>query len=109
MHVVQLLPALHEGGVERGVVEMNRELVRRGVTSTVISRGGRLVPEIEAAGGRHVTLDVGSKNPLTVPLRARRLRQALTKLRPDLVHVRSRVPAWLLQLKERTSDSTGQA
>lgn len=101
MHVVQLLPALQEGGVERGVVEMNRELVRRGVTSTVISRGGRLVAEIEAAGGRHVTLDVGSKNPLTAPWRARQLRQALAELRPDLVHVRSRLPAWLLRLANR--------
>jgi glycosyltransferase involved in cell wall biosynthesis len=80
---------------------MNRELVRRGVTSTVISRGGRLVPEIEAAGGRHVTLDVASKNPLTALWRAQRLRQALQELRPDLVHVRSRVPAWLLRLANR--------
>ncbi|MEI8243836.1 MAG: glycosyltransferase family 4 protein [bacterium] len=101
MHIIQLLPALHEGGVERGVVEMNRELVRRGVISTVISRGGRLAPEIEAAGGRHVTLDVGSKNPLTALWRARRLRQTLQELQPDLVHVRSRVPAWLLLLANR--------
>jgi len=93
---------MQEGGVERGVVEMNRELVRRGVTSTVISRGGRLVSEIEAAGGRHVALDVCSKNPLTALLRARQLRHALTDLRPDLVHVRSRAPAWLLQLANRS-------
>jgi len=101
MHVVQLLPELHEGGVERGVVEINRELVRRGVTSSVISRGGRLAAEIEAAGGRHVPLDICSKNPLTALWRARLLRQALTVLRPDLVHVRSRVPAWLLRIANR--------
>ena len=101
MHVVQLLPALQEGGVERGVVEMSRELVRRGVTSTVISRGGRLVAEIEATGGRHVALDVCSKNPLTAVRRARQLRQALVELQPDLVHVRSRVPAWLLRIANR--------
>jgi glycosyltransferase involved in cell wall biosynthesis len=101
MHVVQLLPELQEGGVERGVVEMNRELVRRGVTSTVISRGGRLVAEIEAAGGRHVALDVCSKNLFTAPVRAWRLRQALAELHPDLVHVRSRLPAWLLRIANR--------
>jgi glycosyltransferase involved in cell wall biosynthesis len=101
MHVVQLLPALQEGGVERGVVEMNRELVRRGIVSTVISRGGRLAPQIDRDGGRHVALDVGSKNPLTAPWRARRLRLALQAIRPDLVHVRSRVPAWLLRLANR--------
>ena len=101
MHVVQLLPELQEGGVERGVVEINRELVLRGVTSSVISRGGRLAAEIEAAGGRHVALDVCSKNPLTALWRARRLRQTLTALRPDIVHVRSRVPAWLLRIANR--------
>ena len=101
MHIVQLLPELNEGGVERGVVELSREFVRRGVTSTVISRGGRLAPEIEAAGGRHVALDVCSKNLLTVPARARRLRQALAELHPDIVHVRSRLPAWLLRAANR--------
>jgi hypothetical protein len=47
MRIVQLLPALNEGGVERGVVELNREYVARGIQSFVISAGGRLVPEIE--------------------------------------------------------------
>ncbi len=101
MHIVQLLPELQEGGVERGVVEMNRELVRRGVRSTVISRGGRLAAEIEAAGGRHIALDVCSKNPLTAFWRARQLRQVMMEIRPDLVHVRSRLPAWLLRLANR--------
>lgn len=101
MHVVQLVPELHEGGVERGVVEMNRELVRRGVTSSVISRGGRLVAEIEQAGGRHLTMDVCSKNLLSVPQRALQLRHLLADLRPDVVHVRSRLPAWLLQIANR--------
>ncbi len=102
MHVVQLVPEMQEGGVERGVVEMNRELVRRGVQSTVISCGGRLATAIEDAGGWHVTMDVCSKNLLTAPGRAHRLRQALAELRPDLVHVRSRVPAWLLRMANRT-------
>ena len=47
MHIVQILPALDEGGVERGTVELNAALVARGYRSTVISSGGRLVPEIE--------------------------------------------------------------
>lgn len=101
MHIVQILPELQEGGVERGVVETNRELVRRGVTSTVISRGGRLAAAIEAGGGRHVALDVCSKNLFTTPVRAWRLRQALAELHPDVVHVRSRFPAWLLRFANR--------
>ena len=102
MHIVQILPALDEGGVERGTVELNREFVRRGHASTVISSGGRLAPEIERDGGRHLRLDVKSKNPLTVPARVRALRQALRELSPDLVHYRSRVPGWLFVLANRT-------
>jgi glycosyltransferase involved in cell wall biosynthesis len=101
MRVVQLLPALNEGGVERGVMELNREYVARGVESIVISRGGKLVPEIGRHGGRHIALDVASKNPLTVPLRALRLRRVLRELQPSIVHARSRVPAWLCVLANR--------
>ena len=68
MHIVQIVPELNEGGVERGTVELSRELVRQGCGSTVISAGGKLVPQIVIDGGRHVTLDVAGKNPLTATL-----------------------------------------
>jgi len=102
MHIVQILPALDEGGVERGTVELNREFVRRGMTSTVISVGGRLAEAIGRDGGRHIALDVKSKNPLTAPARAFALRRVLAQLKPDLVHYRSRVPGWLFALANRT-------
>lgn len=95
MHIMQILPALDEGGVERGVVELSRELVRQGNTSTVISHGGRLVPLLEQYGSRHLRLNVKSKNPLTALYRTTRLRHAIESVRPDLVHFRSRVPGWL--------------
>ena len=101
MHVVQVLPALVQGGVERGVVDFNRELVRRGHASTVVSAGGPLAERIAADGGRHVTLDVRSKNPLTALSRARALRRLLDELKPDILHARSRVPAWLCRLANR--------
>jgi glycosyltransferase involved in cell wall biosynthesis len=99
--VVQLLPELHEGGVERGVVELNRELVRNGVESVVISAGGGLAALIAADGGTHITFDVCRKNPLTVPFRVMNLRRLLMKLKPDILHARSRVPAWLTRLANR--------
>ncbi|MDR2849249.1 MAG: glycosyltransferase, partial [Verrucomicrobiota bacterium] len=101
MHILQILPALDEGGVERGTVELNREFVRRGHASTVISSGGRLVEALARGGGRHVQLDVKSKNPLTVPSRVAALRRALAEARPDIVHFRSRVPGWLFTLANR--------
>lgn len=101
MKVVQLLPELNEGGVERGTVELNREFVRRGMTSIVISHGGRLVEQIRADGGTHISFDVCSKNPLTLPLRVLKLRKILREIGPDIVHARSRVPAWLALLANR--------
>ena len=95
MRIVQLLPELNEGGVERGTVELNRELIKRGYQSIVISAGGKLVDEIIKDGGEHVTFDVCSKNPLTFPLRMIKLRAILKKLNPTILHARSRVPAWL--------------
>ena len=98
MRVAQLLPAMNQGGVERGVVDLNRELVRCGVENFVISTGGRLVDQIEREGGHHRMAPVASKNPLTAPYRAAVLRRLLMTMRPDIVHVRSRVPGWLCRL-----------
>jgi glycosyltransferase involved in cell wall biosynthesis len=98
--VLQLLPALEAGGVERGTVEIARALVRRGHRAVVVSAGGRLVPALETAGAAHVTLDIGRKSPLTL-----RHVPALTRLIADsgahIVHARSRLPAWLAVLALR--------
>ena len=98
MKVIQLLPNLNEGGVERGTVEMNREFSRRGIDSFVGSAGGKLVNCIENDGGRHVNLSLSSKNILSFPLRIIHLRKVLKDLRPDIIHARSRIPAWLTKL-----------
>lgn len=86
---------MNEGGVERGVVEFNRELVKRGYESIVISAGGKLIKEIESAGGKHITFDVSSKNPLTFAFRIYKLKQLFKELKPSIIHARSRVPAWI--------------
>ncbi|AKJ64444.1 glycosyltransferase family 4 protein [Kiritimatiella glycovorans] len=95
MHVVQLVPELNQGGVERGVVEFSRELVKLGHRSTVLSAGGRLVTQLNAEGGEHYPAPVCSKNPLTAPWRVQTLRRLFRSLDPDILHARSRVPAWL--------------
>ena len=92
MKVVHLLPALEQGGVESVVCDLVRALP---CESVVVSKGGRLVKRVEAAGGRHVALDLKSKNPLTYFARAWKLRKVLRAEKPDLVCVHSRVPAWI--------------
>lgn len=95
MKILQILPALEQGGVERGVVEVNRVLVEAGWENVVVSAGGRLTERIVADGGRSFVMDVKSKNPLTFFSRAVRLRKLLIAEKPDVVCVHSRVPAWL--------------
>ncbi len=101
LRIVQILPALNDGGVERGAYESNREYARRGHESIVISSGGTFAARIVEDGGRHITLGVKSKNPLTFFFRAWQLARTLRRIRPDVIHVRSRVPAWLVRAANR--------
>jgi glycosyltransferase involved in cell wall biosynthesis len=92
--VVQLIPALHSGGAERSALEIARALVQAGHRSIVISAGGRLVERLQAEGSEHITLDLGRKSLATLG-RVGPLRRLLRELKPDIVHARSRLPAWM--------------
>jgi glycosyltransferase involved in cell wall biosynthesis len=92
--VVQLIPAMHSGGAERSTLEIARALVQAGHRSVVISAGGRLTEALVAQGSEHITLDIGRKSLGTLSKRGA-LRRILRELRPDIVHARSRMPAWM--------------
>ncbi len=92
--VVQLLPALESGGVERGTLEIGRALVLAGHRSVVISGGGRMVAQLQAEGSEHIDRPVGRKSPFSLRL-IPGLRRLFSEERVDLLHARSRIPAWL--------------
>jgi len=92
--VVQLLPALDAGGVERSTLEIADALVRAGHRAIVVSAGGRLLPRLLEIGAEHLTLDIGRKSPLTLR-HVRALRALFGEVDADIVHARSRLPAWL--------------
>jgi glycosyltransferase involved in cell wall biosynthesis len=94
--VVQLIPSLGPGGAERSTMEIARALVAAGHRSVVISGGGRWVTRLKAEGSEHFQLPIGSKS-LGVIGTVFKLRKRLKKLQPDIVHVRSRLPAWLVR------------
>jgi len=93
--ILQVLPALVSGGVERGTVDMARALVQAGWRALVVSRGGPMVHELERVGARHIALPVHSKNPLLWRAAYDALVDVIHRERVDLVHARSRIPAWL--------------
>lgn len=98
--VVQILPALEAGGVERCTLETARALVAAGHRSVVVSRGGRLVARLVAEGSEHIPLPVHRKSLLSL-FQVRPLRRLLQELDADILHARSRVPAWIAWLAWR--------
>ncbi|MBV9758363.1 MAG: glycosyltransferase family 4 protein [Alphaproteobacteria bacterium] len=99
--VLQVLPALETGGVERGTVEIAQAIVRAGGTALVASQGGRLVGGVERAGGRHIRLRLNSKDPWVIWRNAAALAEIIRRERVEIVHARSRAPAWSALLASR--------
>ena len=99
--VVQVLPALEVGGVERGTLEIASGLVKAGHRSIVISGGGRLVDTLVLEGSQHFNWTIGKKSLFTFIL-AIKLRKLLIRESVDILHVRSRMPAWVCYLALRS-------
>ncbi|HEY4530597.1 MAG TPA: glycosyltransferase [Luteimonas sp.] len=92
--VLQLLPALESGGVERSTLEVSAALVAAGHRALVVSAGGRLLSALRDTGAEHVALDIGRKAIATLGL-VRPLRRLMVEQGVDIVHARSRLPAWI--------------
>lgn len=107
LNVVQLLPALNVGGVERGTLEIAKELVKQGHRSIVISAGGRLVDELVNSGSEHIQLNIGRKSLLSLRYIST-LRKLFQEENIDIIHARSRLPAWLAYLAWNKMDRTSR-
>jgi glycosyltransferase involved in cell wall biosynthesis len=92
--VLQVVPSLVAGGVERGTLDLAGALNAAGWTSYVASAGGPMERELARAGATHLTLPLASKNPLVIRRNATALREIIRRYRIDIVHARSRAPAW---------------
>lgn len=92
--ILQVVPVLGPGGAEQGCIDVALGVVRAGGKAVVVSNGGHRVPEILRAGVTHVSLPVDSKNPFTIWRNIARLRALIRRYRVDIVHARSRAPAW---------------
>jgi len=92
MNVLQVVPELNAGGVD--TIEVAQALTEAGHGAHIITAGGRLEHALSAAGGRLHKADIGSKNILTVFRRIKLLRAIINQCEIDIVHARSRAPAW---------------
>ncbi|WP_315898694.1 glycosyltransferase family 4 protein [Siccirubricoccus deserti] len=101
--VLQVLPALVAGGVERGTLEIAEAVIGAGGRALVASAGGPLVGPLERLGARHVTLPLASKNPARMLANARALTALAREERVGIIHARSRAPAWSALLAARRS------
>lgn len=92
--VMQIIPELGAGGAEQGCLDVSAELVRSGSVSIIVSAGGHRVREATRAGAIHIDLPVHSKNPFVMWRNIGRLRALIHQYDVDVVHARSRAPAW---------------
>ena len=97
MKILQVLPALGQGGVERGTLEIASALTTAGIPNAVASAGGRLVRALEECGTDHLLLPIDKKNPFTLRKCAKKLAEYCEKEGVTLMHVRSRAPAWAVK------------
>lgn len=102
-HIMQLLPALGDGGVERGTVEMAAYLAQKKIENWVVSAGGPLVELLPRQHTHHIAMKVGAKSPLAIISHARKLARLIDDNAIDIVHARSRAPAWVGYLACRWS------
>jgi glycosyltransferase involved in cell wall biosynthesis len=92
--ILQVAPELSAGGVERTVLEVTEAIVEAGGRALLASKGGRLEPEFTRLGGELFRMDAKSRNPVTIKLNEGKIRQIIRDEKVDLVHARSRAPAW---------------
>lgn len=103
--ILQVLPRLETGGVERGTIEIARALAREGWGSLVASAPGQLVPQLAYAGATHIPLPLHNRSPLNIFLNRLRLERIIRKYNVNIVHARSRAPAWSAYFAAKSTDT----
>lgn len=108
--LLQIVPALESGGVERGTIEVAAHAVKLGWHSVILSQGGRLVADLERKGISHIQMQVKQKSPFSFlsVFRLTNVLKALQRKGRVLLHARSRLPAWIAYLAQKRLDNPKQ-
>ena len=100
MKIIEILPELDIGGVERHVIDLSNELASRGHEVFVVSAGGQMQSQL-SKNVAHITLPVHKKNPFTGYICAKKIAALVKKEKIDVIHAHSRVPAWIARIVSR--------
>ncbi len=92
--IMQIIPELGPGGAEQGCIDVARAIVKAGGQALVVSHGGSRLHELARTGAIHINMPVHSKNPLVMAANKSRLQSLIKRYAVNIVHVRSRAPAW---------------
>lgn len=102
--VLQVIPRMRAGGAELGCLQIAEALVKKGHRALVASQGGRLADQLAEFGAEHITLPLATKNPLGILSNSRALAAIITRDKVDIIHARSRAPAWSALAAARKTD-----
>ena len=102
--ILQVLPSLFSGGVERGTIEIAKALKAEGFNSIVVSSGGKMVDELTSTGTEHIVMPVNNKNPINIWYNSLKLTKLIKEKKIDIIHARSRAPAWSCILASKKSN-----
>ncbi len=92
--ILQVLPSLETGGAEKGCVEVAKAITESGGIALVASSGGKMVRDLDRAGAHHIHMPVNTKNPIRMHMNINKLISVIRDFNVDIVHARSRAPAW---------------
>jgi glycosyltransferase involved in cell wall biosynthesis len=103
--VLQILPALETGGVERGTIEIASFLKNKEITNFVASSGGKMVRELDKIGVKHFNLPLNTKNPIQILFNAAKIAKIIRNHQINIVHARSRAPAYSAYLAAKKTNA----
>ena len=92
--ILQVLPSLETGGAEKGCIDVAKAITESGGIALVASSGGKMVRDLDRAGVHHINMPVNTKNPLRMHMNVNKLISVIRDFNVDIVHARSRAPAW---------------
>ncbi len=105
-NLLQIVPSLESGGVEQGTIDVANFLGERNLGSFIVSNGGNMLTLLNKRKTKHIKLPVHSKNILAMPFIAKKLNKIIKNNNINIVHVRSRAPAWFLKFIQKKNFKT---